>query len=90
MTKEEAYEEIEKELNFISNEKLLKIANDVMPEEAVGLIDNDEMKQEVIQILLETLEVDDEGMENIYFYLLDEKISIEEENESLYETEEFE
>ncbi len=90
MTKDEAIDEIEKELNFINNEKLLEITENIIPEESVGIIDNDDMKQDIIQILLETIESDNEEVEDTYFYLLDEKISIEEKKESLYETEEFE
>jgi len=90
LTKDEAIDEIEKELNFINNEKLLEITENIIPEESVGIIDNDDMKQDIIQILLETIESDNEEVEDTYFYLLDEKISIEEKKESLYETEEFE
>jgi len=83
---------IEKELNYVDNEKISEIAGEIVPEESIGKIDNDDMKDEVIQIIVEKAELDEESAELTYFYLFDEKISIEKENESFYneETEEFE
>lgn len=78
------------ELKYLKDEETTKILEHFIPEEMFGSIDNEEYKEEVIQMIEERMTEDTDIAKRIYFYLFDEKITIEEENESFYENEEFE
>lgn len=89
MTLVDVCSDIGKELICASNKKLLDFFSIVFPEENLGLIDNQEFREEVIQMITEKVEDNEEASEELYQYIFDEKITIDTE-ENYYDEEEFE
>lgn len=79
MTTREACADIEQELRFIPEKRFLRILKKFIPEESIDYIENDEFREEMISIILERIEDDCSTLEDFYENLLNEKITIEEE-----------
>ncbi len=76
----EAIEEIEATLSSSSNDKLLHICNEYFPEEDFGNDLNSGMVDDMYNLILEEANENKKSAEDIYFFLLDEKITIDEDD----------
>ncbi len=90
MKLQEAAAEIEEILSESSNLELLKICNTFFDEESFGDDINDGIIDDMFNILVNTSSSDKILAENIYYYLTDEKIIIDEEKFYLEEELEYE
>ena len=76
----EVIEEIESTLSLSSNDKILHICNEYFPEEDFGNDFNSGIIDDMYNLILEEASENKKSAEDIYFFLLDEKITIDEDD----------
>ena len=75
----EVIDTIENSLSETSGKNILKLCNDFFPEEDFGKVLSDGIIDDMFHIILEEAAASRESCKNIYFFLLNEKVTIDEE-----------
>lgn len=76
----EALAEIEEELIKTPDIKIIKLCEKYFPEENFGEFTDNGMIDDMFNIIIEEAGSNNESAEDIYYFLLDEKISIDEDD----------